>query len=62
MFKSRPSGLAELPCHSKCACTQAEELLKKVGDQVQPIMKKRQLRVPLLSEFFPRHANLVHAI
>ena len=38
---------------------QAEELLRKVGEQVQPIMRKRQMRVPLLSEFFPRHGNLV---
>ena len=39
--------------------TQALELLKKVAFQVQPIMRKRQLRVPLLAEFFPRGGNLV---
>lgn len=34
-------------------CTQARELLEAVAAQVQPIMRRRQLAVPLLSEFFP---------
>jgi hypothetical protein len=38
---------------------QARELLNKVALQVQPIMRNRQLRVPLVSEFYPRQGNLV---
>jgi len=30
---------------------QARELLEAVAKQVQPIMRRRQLEVPLLSEF-----------
>ncbi|KIY97197.1 DNA damage response protein WSS1 [Monoraphidium neglectum] len=37
----------------------ARQLLESVARQVQPIMRRRQWRVPLLSEFFPRNPNLL---
>jgi hypothetical protein len=38
---------------------EAEALLLQAASQVQPIMRKRQWRVPLLSEFMPRNPNLL---
>ncbi|KAK9824520.1 hypothetical protein WJX72_011052 [[Myrmecia] bisecta] len=37
----------------------AVELLQKVACQVQPVMRTRCFRVPLLSEFDPRNPNLL---
>ena len=39
--------------------TQAKELLQEVALQVQPILRRRQWRVPLLSEFYPKNASLL---
>lgn len=38
---------------------QARELLEAVAKQVQPIMRRRQLEVPLLSEFYPSNRSLL---
>lgn len=38
---------------------QARELLEAVARQVQPIMRRRQLTVPSLVEFFPDNSNLL---
>lgn len=38
---------------------EAKQILEKVCWQVQPIMKKRRWRVPLVVEFLPRSANLL---
>eukprot|EP01135_Chromosphaera_perkinsii_P005011 Nk52_evm9s310 gene=Nk52_evmTU9s310 len=37
----------------------AQELLKKIADQVSPIMAKRKWKVALLSEFYPRDSRLL---
>ncbi|GFR51103.1 hypothetical protein Agub_g13432, partial [Astrephomene gubernaculifera] len=38
---------------------EAKELLAKIAYQVQPLMRRREWRVPLLSEFFPANPNLL---
>lgn len=38
---------------------QARQLLEQVAKQVQPLMRRHQLRVPLLSEFYPSNPNLL---
>ena len=38
---------------------QARALLEQVALQVQPIMRKRSLHVPLLSEFYPANPRLL---
>ena len=38
---------------------QARQLLEQIARQVQPIMRRRKLKVPILSEFFPQRAELV---
>lgn len=38
---------------------QARDLLERVAKQVQPLLRRHQLRVPLLSEFFPHNPNLL---
>ena len=38
---------------------QARQLLEAVAKQVQPLLRRHSLRVPLLSEFYPRNANLL---
>ena len=38
---------------------QARQLLEQIAHQVQPIMRRRKLKVPILSEFFPERAELV---
>ena len=38
---------------------QALALLHRIAKQVQPVMRKRGWRVPLLSEFSPKSPNLL---
>ena len=38
---------------------QARQLLEKIARQVQPLMRRRKLKVPVLAEFFPHRAELV---
>ena len=41
-------------------CTaQALALLQRISQQVQPVMRKRRWKVPLLSEFSPKNPNLL---
>ena len=47
-----------VPCKA-CAVLQALTLLHRIAKQVQPVMRKRNWRVPLLSEFSPKSPNLL---
>ena len=38
---------------------QAQEILEQVAKQVQPILRRRQFKVPLLTEFYPQPRLLV---
>jgi len=38
---------------------QARQILEAVAKQVQPILRRRQLTVPLLKEFYPRNGRLL---
>lgn len=52
----------ELSLHiqPRIACVlQALPLLQRIAKQVQPVMRKRGWRVPLLTEFSPKNPNLL---
>ncbi|GLC38760.1 hypothetical protein PLESTM_000773000 [Pleodorina starrii] len=49
----------EMKSMGKSRDTEAMDWLKRISHQVQPIMRRREWRVPLLSEFFPANPNLL---
>ncbi len=53
-FVSNGKGLAQHFC-----ALQVLKLLQQVARQVQPILRSRQWKVPLLSEFYPRNPSLL---
>ena len=49
-----------LQTQPRTACVlQALPLLQRIAKQVQPVMRKRGWRVPLLTEFSPKNPNLL---
>ncbi|KAL0030955.1 hypothetical protein WJX79_003815 [Trebouxia sp. C0005] len=56
---SDPLKVWDFKALQKHGSAEALELLRRIARQVQPVMRKRGWRVPLLSEFSPKNPNLL---